>query len=219
MLVMITTVVAGQILWSGPWLLLTVVGAALTMPFHVRSLAEMDERFDGIVYTVAWLAGATCVIHLNNLPQVASASPFHDALRHGAMPGLRDLLIVGTSPGFAGELGQGLMMIMAGVLVGAMLGVLHMLGRAPGRIAAACAVVGLAAIGADVVGGGAWPIRALLVVAALALSVRVRKKYTRFIRKCTRRSLQPSPSRGARSSRSDLSPPSAMCSSWQSRRC
>ncbi len=175
-LVVATTAVTGQLLWSGPWLLITVAGAALVMPTYLRSLAEMDERFDGIVYTVACLAGATCVIHLNNLPQVAAASPFHDALEDGAIPGLRDLLIVDSSPAFAAELGQGLMVILAGVLIGAALGVLHHRGQRPGRIAAACVAVGLVAIGTDVATGGIWPVRVGLAAVAIAAAVAIKRR-------------------------------------------
>ena len=175
-LVVATTAVIGQLLWSGPWLLITVAGAALVMPTYLRSLAEMDERFDGIVYTVACLAGATCVIHLNNLPQVAAASPFHDALEDGAIPGLRDLLIVDSSPAFAAELGQGLTVILAGVLIGATLGLLHLRGQRTGQTAAACAAVGLITIGLDVATGGIWPVRAGLVAVAIAAAVAIKRR-------------------------------------------
>ncbi len=80
--------------------------------------SEMDERFDGIVYSVALAGGATCAIHLNNLPRVMAASPYRDALAPGAEPDLRDLLILAGSPGFTAELGRGLVMIFAAVLVG-----------------------------------------------------------------------------------------------------
>ncbi len=175
-LVIATTAVTGQFLWSGPWLLITVVGAALVLPTYVRSLDEMDERFDGIVYTVACLAGATCVIHLNNLPQVAAGSPLSSALEDGAVPGLRDLLIIDSSPVFAGELLQSLMVIVAGVLIGATLGVLHLGGKGPKESAAVCAVIGLAVIGLDLVAGGFWLVRLALAITAIAVAFVVKRR-------------------------------------------
>jgi len=175
-LVIAVTTVTGRFMWSGSWLLITVVGAALVMSYHVRHLSEMDERFDGIVYTVACLAGAATVIHLNNLPQVVAGSPFRDALDDGAVPGLRDLLIVEASPGFVIELGQGMTVILAGVLIGAVLGVLHLRGQKPGRIAFVCATVGLVTIGADVISAGAWAVRCLLAVAAIAAAIVIKRR-------------------------------------------
>ncbi len=103
-----------------------MVCAALYLPFQLHRQPEMDERFDGIVYSVAFVGGATCVIHLNNLPGVIAASPYREALVPGAVPDLRDLLILATSPGFAAELGQGLVLILAAVFVGAVLGTLQL---------------------------------------------------------------------------------------------
>jgi hypothetical protein len=175
-LVLAATAVAGQLMWSGAWLMITVGGVALAMPFQVRGMAEVDERFDGVVYTVACLSGATCVVHLNNLPQVAAASPFHEALDDDAVPGLRDLLIIDSSPGFAAELGQGLMMILVGVLVGAALGVLHQRGWTSWRTAAVCCGIGLVAVGLDVATGGSWPVRAFLTASAVLVAVAVKRR-------------------------------------------
>ena len=120
---------------------MTLAGAALYLPFRLHRQAEMDERFDGIVYTVALVGGALCVIHLNNLPRVVAASPYRDALASGAAPDLRDLLIFAASPEFAAELGQGLVVIFAAVLVGAVLGTLQLRGWPPWNTASACAGV------------------------------------------------------------------------------
>ncbi len=169
------TVVAG-VFWSGPWVLLTIICAAGYLPFHLHRLAEMDERFDGIVYTVAFLSGASCVIHLNNLPQVVAASPFHASLATGAVPDLRDLLILVNSAELATELGQGLTVILAAVLVGATIGVLHQYGWSPRRTSVASAAVGLATIGLDLLSGGGWPLRAVLAAAAVAVAVAIKRR-------------------------------------------
>jgi len=173
-LILAVTAVGGEVSWSGPWILVTMVCAALYLPFQLHRQAEMDERFDGIVYAVALVGGATCVIHLNNLPRVIAASPYRDALAPGAEPDLRDLLILATSPGFTAELGQGLVMILAAVLVGAVLGTLQLRGWSPSRTALVCVVVALAATGLDLLTGGAWPVRGALAVMAVARTPRTR---------------------------------------------
>ena len=170
------TAVGGDISWSGPWILITMVCAALYLPFQLHRQAEIDERFDGIVYSVALVGGATCVIHLNNLPRVIAASPYRDALAPGAAPDLRDLLILATSPGFTAELGQGLVVILAAVLVGAVLGTLQLRGWSPSQTAFVCVVVALAATGLDLLAGGAWPVRGALAVMAVAVAVAVKRR-------------------------------------------
>ena len=82
--------------WSGPWMVLTAVGAALFLAFQLHRQDEMDEPFDGIVYSVACVGGAACVVHLHNLPRVIAESPYASALAPGAEPDLRDLLILGA---------------------------------------------------------------------------------------------------------------------------
>ena len=175
-LILAVTAVGGEVSWSGPSILITMVCAALYLPFQLHRQTEMDERFDGIVYAVALVGGATCVIHLNNLPRVIAASPYRDALAPGAEPDLRDLLILATSPGFTAELGQGLVMILAAVLVGAMLGTLQLRGWSPSRTALVCVVVALAATGLDLMTGGALPVRGALAVMAVAVAVAVKRR-------------------------------------------
>ena len=175
-LILAVTAVGGDVSWSGPWILVTIVCAALYLPFQLHRQTEMDERFDGIVYAVALVGGATCVIHLNNLPRVIAASPYRDALAPGAEPDLRDLLILATSPGFTAELGQGLVVILAAVLVGALLGALQLRGWSPSRTALVCVVVALAATGLDLLTGGAWPVRGALAVMAVAVAVAVKRR-------------------------------------------
>jgi hypothetical protein len=169
-------VVSGDVVWSGPWLLLTIVGTGLAVPFHLAGRAEVDERFDGIVYTVAFVAGAVCAIQCHNLPRIAEASPLRDAVAPGAAPDLRDLLIVAGSPGFAGEMGRGLVLVAAAVLLGAVLGVLQMRGWPAPRVAAACGVVGLGVVGIELVSGGAWLGRAAVLVAAIAVAAAVKRR-------------------------------------------
>lgn len=166
----------GGLLWLNWWLVVTVVAAAVYLPFGLHRQGEVDERFDGIVYSVATLGGATCVIHLNNLPRVMAASPYHDALAPGAEPDLRDLLILAGSPGFSAELGRGFVVILAAVLVGAVLGTLQLRGWSPWRTAPACVAVGSAVVGADLLTGGNWWLRGGLTLAALVLAQAVKRR-------------------------------------------
>jgi hypothetical protein len=174
--ILAVTSVGGEVSWSGPWILLTVAGAALYLPFQLHRQAEMDERFDGIVYSVAFVGGTTCVIHLNNLPAVIAASPYRDALVPGTVPDLRDLLILAASSGFATELGQGLVLIFAAVLIGAVLGTLQMSGWSPWQTAFVCVLVALATTGFDLLTGGSWPLRGVLAVAGFAVALIVKRR-------------------------------------------
>jgi len=175
-LVLAVTSLDGEVSWSGLWILITIFCAALYLPFQLHRQAEMDERFDGIVYSVAFVGGTTCVIHLNNLPGVIAASPYRDALVPGAVPDLRDLVILATSSGFATELGQGFVLILAAVFVGAVLGTLQSRGWSPWQTAIVCVVVALATTGLDLLTNGAWPVRGILAVAGIVVALAVKRR-------------------------------------------
>ena len=74
------------------------------------------------------------------------------------------------------EIGQGLVMILAAVLVGAVLGTLQLRGWSPWRTALVCAVVALVVTGLDLLTGGAWPLRGALAVTAIAVAVVVKRR-------------------------------------------
>ena len=175
-IILATTSVGGGVSWSGLWIVITMVCAALYLPFQLHRQTEMDERFDGIVYSVAFVGGATCVVHLNNLPGVIAASPYRDALVPGSVPDLRDLVILATSSGFAAELGQGFVLILAAVFVGAVLGILQLRGWPPWQTAAVCVVVALATTGLDLLTGGTWPVRGVLAIAGFAVALTVKRR-------------------------------------------
>ena len=175
-IILAVTSVGGEVSWSGRWILLTMVCVALYLPFQLSRQTEMDERFDGIVYSVAFVGGATCAIHLNNLPGVIAASPYRDALAPGALPDFRDLMILASSPGFGSELGQGIVLIVAAIFVGAILGTLQLRGWTPWRTAAVCVVVALATMGLDLLAGGTWTVRGVLAVAGFAVALTVKRR-------------------------------------------
>lgn len=167
---------SGALSWSGSWWLVTVVCAAAYLPFMLHRQPEMDETFDGIVYSVAFIGGAVCAVHLNNLPRIIAVSPYRDALASGAVPDLRDLMILATSAGFSAELGQGLVVILVAVMIGSVLGRLQMSGWSPWQIAPVCASVALAVVGLDFMAGGAWPLRGALAVVAVAVALAVKRR-------------------------------------------
>lgn len=175
-IILAITSVGGEFSWSGLWILITMVCAALYLPFQLHRQTEMDERFDGVVYSVAFVGGATCAIHLNNLPGVIAGSPYRGALVPGAVPDFRDLLILATSSGFRTELGQGFVLIVAAVFVGAILGRLQLRGWPPWQTAAVCAVVALATTGLDLLAGGTWPVRGVLAIAGFAVALTVKRR-------------------------------------------
>jgi len=175
-LILAVTAATGDVSWSGAWLLITVVCAAIYLPFQLHRQPEMDEKFDGIVYSVALFGGAACVTHLNNLPRVIAESPYRDALAPGAAPDLRDVLILATSPAFAAELGQGLVLIFAAILVGAVLGTFQLRGWSPWRTASVCVAVALAITAFDLLTGGAWPARGVLAVAGILAALIVKRR-------------------------------------------
>ena len=168
--------VGGEVSWSGRWILLTMVCVALYLPFQLSRQTEMDERFDGIVYSVAFAGGATCAIHLNNLPGVIAASPYRDALAPGALPDFRDLTILASSLGFSAELGQGIFLIIAAIFVGAIIGNLQLRGWTPWQTAAVCVLVALATVGLDLLAGGTWLVRGVLAVAGFAVALTVKRR-------------------------------------------
>jgi hypothetical protein len=154
----------------------TAVGAAVYLSFQLHRQDEVDERFDGIVYSVACVGGAACVVHLHNLPRVIAASPYAGALAPGAEPDLRDLVILATSQGFVSEIGGGAVLVFSAIIFGAVLGMLQLRGWAPMRTAMVCGLVAFATTGLDTLAGGAWPVRVALAVAALGVAVAVRRR-------------------------------------------
>ena len=55
--------------WSGWLYLLTLTILAIILPMFLAEEKEFDERFDGVVYAVAFTVGAASVVHLFNLPR------------------------------------------------------------------------------------------------------------------------------------------------------
>lgn len=175
-LVLVVDRLTGAESWSGIWILVTVTCAAVYLPFQLRGQSEVDERFDGIVYSVALVGGAACVIHLHNLPRVIAASPYRGALAPGAEPDLRDLMILAGSPGLSAELGQGIVLICTAVLFGAILGTFQLRGRSPGQTAGVCALVALAVTGVDILTDGIWAVRGALAVAGVGVALAVKRR-------------------------------------------
>ena len=176
-LILLRWAATGDAVWSGPWMLVTAVGLALAMPYRLAGESEVDERFDGIVYTVAVAGGAACAIHLNNLPWFVATSPHHAAMAPGSEPDLRDLIIIFTgSSDLTAELGRGVVLVLIAVLVGAVVGVLQLRGTRTWRTTAACVAVAAGAGSVDLLLDGGWWWRAILVALAIGVAVAIKRR-------------------------------------------
>ena len=85
-------------------------------------------------------------------------------------------MILAASPEFAAELGQGLVVILTAVLVGAVLGTLQLRGWPPWKTASACVGIAIAATGFDLLAGGAWLVRGILMLVAVAAAVAIKQR-------------------------------------------
>jgi hypothetical protein len=175
-MILAATGIGGVDSWNGAWLLITAVAAALYLPFQLGKQDELDEVFDGIVYAVAFMGGAVCVIHIHRLPGVIAASPFGEAVDPGAIPDLRDLVILATSRGFGAELGQSLVLVASAVLFGTVLATLQLRGWPSWKTAAVCAAVAVGISGFDLATGGIWPVRGALAILAVVTAAIVKKR-------------------------------------------
>jgi hypothetical protein len=175
-LIMAFTAIGGLDSWTGPWLLVTIAVAAMYLPFQLAKQCELDEVFDGVVYAVAFIGGAGCVIHIHRLPRMIAASPVGDAIEPGSVPDLRDLSILWASSEFAAELGRSLMLVLTAVLVGALLAALQLRGWPAWRTALACTASATGVIAVDLTTAGAWPIRVVLLALALAVAVAAKRR-------------------------------------------
>ncbi len=166
---------AGIEAWSG-WLGLgTLAALAVVLPILLAEEKEVDERFDGVVYAVAFAAGAASVVHLFNLPGAAARYPERVVLGGGETPGARDLLLLLSAPGPRAELADLLALLLVAALVGAVLGTLKLQGRSlryqVGGMLLAAVVLG----GADVAAGGWWPVRLVLAAAVVAVTIALKR--------------------------------------------
>ncbi len=157
--------------WSGWLYLLTLSALATILPTLLAEEKEVDERFDGVVYAVAFTVGAASVVHLFNLPRAAARYPESVVLGGSEVPDVRDLLLLLSAPGPRSELGDLFMLVLVAVLVGAVLGVLKLQGRPMiqqiGGMLLAAGLLG----GIELAAGGGWPVRVLLAIAAVATPV------------------------------------------------
>ncbi len=107
--------------WSALGLGAVLVPAALLLPTLLATHAEFDEAYDGIVYAVAFVAGASLVLTLWDIPDlVRDASGA--TLPPGALLGPRDLLLAVTAPSILARIGLHISVMAVAGLAGAVLG-------------------------------------------------------------------------------------------------
>lgn len=167
---------AGTETWSGGLQLLTLGTLAIVLPILLAGEKEVDERFDGIVYSIAFAVGAASVVHLFNLPGAAAPFPERAVLGGGAAPGARDLLLLASAPGPRAELADLLALLLVSAMMGAVLGVLALGGRPLGHQVGGMLVTALALGGTDFLTGGWWPVRLGLAAAAVATGILLKRR-------------------------------------------
>jgi len=157
--------------WSGPWMLLTLLAAALALPALALAQREFDEPYDAVVYAGAYFAGGGAVVHIWNLPASLVDSPYRSVLRAEAVPDARDLLLLLSSPDPIRGLVEWLFLLGCGVAIGGVLGRMWTSGPGMLRRTGACAAAALALWGGDVAFGGAvaWRLGLLVVAGGHAL--------------------------------------------------
>ena len=161
--------------WSGWLYALTAAALAGLLPAILAEEKELDERFDGVVYAVAFTAGAASVIHLFNLPGAAARHPELVVLDASTAPGFRDLWLLVSATGPRGELIDLLTLLLISIPAGAVLGTLKLRGRPLGGQIAGTLLVALALVAVDLAAGGWWAVRLALAAGALVTAVALKR--------------------------------------------
>lgn len=162
--------------WTGGLYVVTLAALAAVLPALLADDKEIDERFDGIVYAVAFGVGAASVVHLFNLPGAAARYPERVVLGGGETPDVRDLLLLISSPGPRGELADLAALLLVAVLAGAVLGTLKLGGTPLGHQVAGTLIAALVVGGAAVATAQWWPARLALAIAAVAVAVALKRR-------------------------------------------
>jgi hypothetical protein len=140
--------------WDGWWIGGTLLGWCSSCPVTCGGSARPTSASTASSYTVSAAAGALCVIHVANLPTIATQSPYRTALAATATPDLRDLLIITGAPGFAHELGRGALIIALAVIAGGVMGHAHMRGARPWAASLVALGITVPVVAADVLSHG-----------------------------------------------------------------
>lgn len=152
-----------------------VLAAMVVVPLRKAGHPELDEPYDGIVYSVAFISGAGCVLHLWNLPALVDGS-VHPRLWTVDVVGIRDLSILLTSPAVGRVALDYLALVAAAALGGAVFGKLHYRGKFSPRAVLLSAVTALGVWGLNQAFTDWWPVAAGTVAAAVAAAIFLKRR-------------------------------------------
>ncbi len=176
LLVLSFHVMGGLATWSGWAYLVTLATLGLYLPALLATEQELDERFDGVVYAVAFAAGAASVAHLFNLPGTVASYPERVVLGGGAAPSMSDLFLLVSLPEPRAELADLLALLLVAALAGAVLGILRLRGRPLSQQIAGTLATALLLGGIDLLTGGIWPVRLVLAVVTVGVAVALKSR-------------------------------------------
>jgi hypothetical protein len=146
-----------------------LVPVGVLLPSTASVTREVDEPFDGIVYSVAFACGSSLVLLLWDLPVLARTAS-GEVLEPDVFPGLGDLAGLLLAPHVAARLGGHLSTLAAAALIGGLYGYLQARTPRPSRSALTLSATALAGVlgGLDLLmHGSAW-FRVVLAAAAIA---------------------------------------------------
>lgn len=155
--------------WGALGLLGVALPAGLLVPFAAAKLSELDEPYDGVVYSVAFASGSSLVLLLWDVPVLAREAG-EAALQPGVVLGLRDLVALLGAPAVLERLGAHAAAVAVAALTGALYGVLAGVSgrrRAPLALALAGGLLAALLSLADRLVQGAWWGRVGLAVFAV----------------------------------------------------
>lgn len=161
--------------WSVVLAGFAVLAAAVAVPLHMAGRAELDEPYDGIVYSVAFMSGAGCLVHLWGLPAVIGGSA-HPRLWSVDVVGVRDLGILLAAPAAGRSVLAYLVLIAAAALGGSAFGSLHCRGASRSSMVGAGAAVSLVVWGLNRALGHWWPVGVGTVLAAVAVAWALKRR-------------------------------------------
>ena len=177
-LVLLARWAAGFDAWGALGLFGVALPAGILLPFAAAKLSELDEPYDGIVYSVAFASGSSLVLLLWDVPALAREAG-GAALHPGAVLGLRDLVALLGAPAVLARLGAHAAAVAVAVLTGGLYGVLVGVRdrrRAPLALALAGGLLAALLSLADLLVQGAWwgrvGLAVLAVIAAFVLKSR-----------------------------------------------
>jgi len=177
-LVLVARWAAGFDAWGALGLLGVALPAGILVPSATARLSELDEPYDGVVYSVAFASGSSLVLLLWDVPLLARQAG-GAALQPGVVLGFRDLVALLGAPAVLERLGAHAAALAVAVLTGALFGVLAGIPgrrRSPWVLALAGGLLAVLLSLADRLLQGAWWVRLVLAILAVGTAFAVKSR-------------------------------------------